>query len=958
MLIKKEAASQDMLRITWDVLFPQSFRTALRTAMKKRSTDCLKEYLHANEGEEMQKVIVRMLIPKKYRMMPTNVDFTEREKSQFSRYFTYYHDNFGQDQYNTVKKHILLEGESGKYNFASLPYMNQLKKNLQGLFNFFPQDKVDDYETFINSIIERFEEDPVLKVSRSALLQENFFSKIACLTAIASTWHCWVWSSRDAEDLALFILPAPRSRKLSSAASREWVARYIDEQKKSARAALKESLALYEQGRYIDSVLSLSSVIKMNYAEDKELGCAYYYLALCCLEHKDVIKAGKKEIEEALNTKKLSPRELLKKAAVEYGNADALYRLHKDYGVPEPVQLLRPIANTHGTARIILNASNRYTDEFLRSIPEEMQSENARKRMLIAADSRNKLEQAIDPEIDCRFLLFDNSADKNFQDLLFILNKISALEKESASHDTLEKSVHWYRTSVYMRVPEEKYAALIDTALKRIGDFTVQVFVIDDNKWPAQYLLNQHPLFKPFAHLPADKLKRNPVTVNFTIISDRNKELSCWLMREAYWLGCFSYAEVTLAINLISSSAESIEKTFRLKYPDMLGELPDTETTSKVSVSFKPVDGIASCDVLNVLEELNEKQNVYNYYVINTGNDIDNLNLAIQLREWSIRSLIRSGAQPSKAGLPVIAFYCQDSDISYMGKNLVVQNIDSGNQWFNNYNVIPFGMLCDRYSWDKIDGGYLEKIAQSTHLQYCGLSPSESFGEKLKNLKDYFSRCYNRDSSMAVALSMPYRLFQTEYGDTGHITSEDAWALNSWSDEYERMAEEFKNALSAAPSSKSNTESLLNYEHSRWLRWAISRGWKRATPEEVLTYMKAGNPKHLLYIARMHGCICSLADLKKLSSAMCDYAVVAGRSNQDKYADCTPLYSETDKIYNEDAKVSMDRAYVMSYKYSPKDFISIDRKNIEQTGEILTAAWFPDHERVESSSPTKELSMP
>lgn len=48
----------------------------------------------------------------------------------------------------------------------------------------------------------------------------------------------------------------------------------------------------------------------------------------------------------------------------------------------------------------------------------------------------------------------------------------------------------------------------------------------------------------------------------------------------------------------------------------------------------------------------------------------------------------------------------------------------------------------------------------------------------------------------------------------------------------------------------------------------LSRGWIGATPKEVLLYQKLGNPKQQLYIARMHGCLCSWDDLRKLAQEM------------------------------------------------------------------------------------------
>lgn len=125
---------------------------------------------------------------------------------------------------------------------------------------------------------------------------------------------------------------------------------------------------------------------------------------------------------------------------------------------------------------------------------------------------------------------------------------------------------------------------------------------------------------------------------------------------------------------------------------------------------------------------------------------------------------------------------------------MVVQMTDCGNSWYNNYNLISFGSLRDRYSWDQLDGGYLERVAESTHLEYCGCEASASLETKTDYLKDYFDRSYNRDSSMAVALSMTYRLFQTDVNSTDHILA-DAGSEDSIEVQITALAEKFEGAL-------------------------------------------------------------------------------------------------------------------------------------------------------------------
>ncbi len=963
------------LQITWEKIFPSKIQNILITSIAAKDPDYLQKHIHIEDSQTIksgetksnkksirkQKILFRMLIPESYRMMPDQIDMTDdMVPNQFSRFFKY-SDNYGLKYYKRIKDQIIKEAKTGNYDFYSLPFIKAIKDNLMILLSFIAEEDFSQYKKDILSVIDEMNtsKNSVLKNRLSVLSNVGFDEKITCLTAIASVWAC-LEDIYDLEDLLPFIIPNDNIQ----ASGQNWISKYVDDQKAQAEKLFDEAKELYSNQKYKEASEKLEAITKHNFADDKVLGAAYFQLFLCYREHKDAFadtlqnnsnNAGK------YNFSKPNLRNLLQRAC-DYGNPTALERFQAEYS--NDFRLLRPISEIHGKARIVLNCMNKYTDEFLKSLPVEMQDEKVQKEMIKVAVEKETFIQTLRSYPDSRFLLLDDSAEKNFQNLLYILEEILPDNKKKASLS--DSSLKWYETVVYIRVPEDKYSALIDTALKRLNDYTIRVFIIDDNKRVAQQLLSNCPLFMPIANIPADKLNSKPVTINFNIISHGNEELTEWLVRESFWMGCFHYSMLTLKINIISPDAAYIEQSLRLKCPGIFGNVSGIDGTSKVEINPIPIQNTSSPELFKELELLNAReQDAYNYYVVSTESDIDNLDYAIKIREWNIRNIITSGKSPQKSDLPVIAFYCQNTDIAYLSNHLVVQTIDSGNQWFNNYNLVSFGTLYDRYSWLNIDGGYLEKMAQSTHLQYSGVKISASDKETIATLKDYFSRCYNRDSSMAVALSMPYRLFQTEPDSGSHIIPIESYEQLS-SASIQTMADLFKKAIE----SNDNENSLLRYEHSRWLRWAISRGWQAATPNEVLAYMKAGNPKHQLYVARMHGCITSLGNLQNLSEAMKDYATCeADNNNWNRYAaKREPIYSETDKrvIMHEidsecgaksdkrkarkDKNIDMDRQYILGYNYTAKDFVAIDKSNIKQTGDIITLAWFPDNIRDNSKN--------
>ena len=73
--------------------------------------------------------------------------------------------------------------------------------------------------------------------------------------------------------------------------------------------------------------------------------------------------------------------------------------------------------------------------------------------MFVTANTQKAFEDILQANrnSDCRFLLFDESSEKNFQDLLFILDKILLTPVENDS----TTSLHWFETVIYIRVSEE-----------------------------------------------------------------------------------------------------------------------------------------------------------------------------------------------------------------------------------------------------------------------------------------------------------------------------------------------------------------------------------------------------------------------------------------------------------------------------------------------------------------------
>ena len=137
--------------------------------------------------------------------------------------------------------------------------------------------------------------------------------------------------------------------------------------------------------------------------------------------------------------------------------------------------------------------------------------------------------------------------------------------------------------------------------------------------------------------------------------------------------------------------------------------------------------------------------------------------------------------------------------------------------------------------------------------------------------KDYYLKQYNQDSSFSSALSMPYRIFQFHDHADNQIMPY-AWDI--------RQSTEFSSVhklkalskrlwkYSNETSRKEQEQSVAEWEHARWVKWMISRGWMPATVDEIVFAIENGNPRHQLFVAKLHPCICSYKDLKILQNAL------------------------------------------------------------------------------------------
>lgn len=639
------------------------------------------------------------------------------------------------------------------------------------------------------------------------------------------------------------------------------------------------------------------------------------------------------QLEEDSQTKE----EYLERAA-DYSYPEAVRMYREKHAVSLVSGLVRSEEESSGI--YVVNEENAYASMIEKTAPKTW------KKM----EEKEGSFQKRNPAELLRYFLISDDADKNLRELLQLLQVMkgeaagsvhtrgakpdSAVladrgEEECVGADSRNRDGMKNGVEFYIRGNEEKMAPLIDTALARMKDWLIPVHILDDEKLAAR-VLAEHPLFYPIRNLR----EKESAQLNFVVVGDT--ECCQWLIREAFWMLTFRNPHVSTRIQVLAPDAKAVVEAVKFHCPGMKYG-PGMEygrSTAESMQKFQGIDPISCAyETGTFLAKVQEIAGTGAcYFAIDTGCDRDNGALAIQIRQAVIRKQMEKGNQGADWEPPVVAFRCQDPDLANLSCGTVVLNEDFGNQWFNHYQVIPFGRRDRQYQWDALTGHILDQLSLNAHLQYYlpdspdeeGWTPDRYRQHYQEALKEYYGRSYNRDASMAVAMSLPYRLYQgfvegkrmlPSSGKEGRrlnildpdaFYSEEArmhcvallqkanWKAASHTRMVEIIVQDSCNRKKEVEEEDLDSELYQcgEWEHNRWNRYMISRQWIPASFDQVRYYYEKGNKRQQLYIGKMHPCITAFRNLKKLEQ---DWMELSGTEKHFQQTDFSAI-QQTEKL--------------------------------------------------------------
>lgn len=530
-----------------------------------------------------------------------------------------------------------------------------------------------------------------------------------------------------------------------------------------------------------------------------------------------------------------------------------------------------------------------------------------------------------------RFILINKDQSKNLEDSLLILDFIKNLQHSANYSDELFENIE-----IIIRCQEEASTALLDTACSFLDTnySPIKIYLIDEKKRNADYLFARHPLFYPLT-FSFNKEKTETTETNLVIVSDNSDfEYISWLIRDAFWMLPHNSTKMESKITILSPYASEIAKYVAAICP---GFSKYTSTVNLGSNEKEPLSNPIEININDIsfpkleyhtvpldsrafhtkIKSLNPADELL-YFVVDSTSDLSSIVLGKRIREGLIHNTISSHKLKSySSDSTVIAIRVWNPDYAGLTQDLIVpKETEHDNLWFNDYKLITFGSLKDIFSWDELTGGAIEFISMCMHIQYRNNNDELYDFTKTPSKKDiqsYFYRLYNRSSSFAAAMSIPYRFFEAGvYPPKWHISNS-----NTYWDESNRelLANTFNNLLQdEAKNDTGLIEKLSKYEHTRWCCYMLSMGWLPSSPGEATYYMNSGVKRHSLQIAKMHPCICSWKELQNLYNDFhFSYNGTTDAFGKPKINEQFSDYEENDTTY----------------------FQNIDKSNIKQTGNFF-----------------------
>ena len=386
------------------------------------------------------------------------------------------------------------------------------------------------------------------------------------------------------------------------------------------------------------------------------------------------------------------------------------------------------------------------------------------------------------------------------------LNQALSLLAQLKEEDPQRQSHH----HIFLFSDDPMVELMVDSLDKGL----VELNVVNEACTAVYQLLSRHPL--------TQAAKNQQISV--ALVGHSKINIEC--LRAVCW--CGQLYNHHLKVRLLGDFPQHWAENFRMEYPGLFSQRYDVE--------------LIDCKHQQQLQEALLKHCAdAGYIVVADEKEEETLRLAVWLRRlWYHQD-------PQHAHAPKIFAYTRKDDKANAVANLRTAEARADRK--QGYDIIPFGMAAEIYSFDQITDSALEKLAKNVHLVY-----EDIFSDGPIDVPAALSRYNlfetNKRSNRANALHIQYKLAMLGLALSTDPQAEEVSLQDHLDDE---------------------TLAQLTYaEHDRWMAFLESEGWHTATLEDVAAYQASGISKgrHNCPLLKMHPYICPFEELQARSEAL------------------------------------------------------------------------------------------
>ena len=291
---------------------------------------------------------------------------------------------------------------------------------------------------------------------------------------------------------------------------------------------------------------------------------------------------------------------------------------------------------------------------------------------------------------------------------------------------------------------------------------------------------------------------------------------------------------------------------------------------------------------------LNELKDI-NYCMVSLGEDEKSLRAALALRGYFYRRY--------KKVQPVISVYVESRK-----KREAIRNLNETTRTKEKYyyDIVPFGNGGIYQSQQGSEALLIEYLGLGIHAHYCRLKKEDNRETRREVIKGYYSRQYNRRSSIAGGMHISSKLWEMGLGIIRVPENECE----------KKLFQKFVHPVNYEERTENIRKTCYSLEHDRWMAYVRAEGWSLAT--------EGGK---------------NIDDIRECYEQYCQ--VFKNQNYPDKlHPALIPLESDDPQIATlqqvDDMIVQVNKK--LGLEYEPR-YVESDEEVVDHIGEIVSGEW-------------------